>query len=111
MSETEKLEILKQMYISDGSDGSEPTGDDTLLSYLRLAGTDIINHVYPFKHDIREVPAKYAMVQIELAVYYLNKRGAEGEAIHNENGTYRTYESGSIPESIKKKLTPFVKFL
>ena len=111
MSELEKLEILKQMYISDGSDGSEATGDDTLLAYLRLAGTKVINRAYPFKHDVKEVPDKYAMNQIEIAVYLLNKRGAEGESAHNENGINRTYEDADVPYSIMSKITPFVKIL
>ena len=111
MSELEKLEILKQMYISDGSDGSEATGDDTLLAYLRLAATKVINKAYPFRHDVMEVPDKYAMIQIEIACYLLNKRGAEGESEHNENGTYRKYEAADIPDSLMSKITPFVKVL
>lgn len=111
MSELEKLQILKTMFVSDGSDGSEPISDDALLNYLRMAQMYVINKAYPFRNDINEVPDKYAMTQIEIAVYLLSKRGAEGETSHNENGINRAYESGDVPESIMRKIVPQVKFI
>ena len=111
MSEIEKLEILKQMFVTDGSDGSQPISDDTLFAYLRNAGSIVINKAYPFRSDIREVPDKYSMNQIEIAVYLLSKKGAEGEVIHNENGVYRTYEAADVPPSMLNKIPSRVKFI
>ena len=40
-------------------------------------------------------------------MYLINKRGAEGETTHNENGINRAYESASVPESLLGRVTPF----
>jgi hypothetical protein len=42
-------------------------------------------------------------LQIRLAVVMYNKRGAEGEKSHNENGINRTYES---VEELLKEVVP-----
>ena len=78
----------------------ERTGEseEVLTSFLDEAGQVIINRVYPFSEDIEEVPRKYQRRQIEIATYLLNKRGAEGETKHDENGTNRSYEAASIPD-------------
>lgn len=89
----------------------ERTGEseEVLTSFLDEAGQVIINRVYPFSEDIEEVPRKYQRRQIEIAIYLLNKRGAEGETKHDENGTNRTYETGSVPESMLRDVLPFCK--
>ena len=46
--------------------------------------------------------------QVEIAVYLYNKRGAEGQIVHNENGINRTYESADVPESLMRGITPYV---
>ena len=48
----------------------------------------------------QEVPPDYDHLQVEAAEYMLNKRGAEGETVHKENGIDRTYESADIPTSL-----------
>ena len=53
-----------------------------------------------------EVPPKYELVHIEIAAYMLNKRGAEGEVTHSENGVSRTYEDGDIPPTLLRRITP-----
>ena len=98
MLEIEKLEQLKIM--------SGETAEDTLLTYLQRAGESIINKAYPFRDDVTVVPDKYAGLQVEIACYLLNKRGAEGETAHNENGINRTYESASVPDSMLKSVVP-----
>ena len=37
----------------------------------------------------------------------LNKRGAEGQTSHSENGISRSYENADIPESMLKSIIPF----
>lgn len=86
--------------------------DNALLSaYLDLAGETICNRCYPFAPDKRDVPAKYHALQVEIAGYLLNKRGAEGETAHSENGISRSYESASVPDSMLKNVVPFVSVL
>lgn len=85
------------------------TDDGVLTSYLDCAAQAILNHVYPFRDDAETVPTKYQRRQIEIAAYLLNKRGADGETVHKENGTDRTYESANIPDSYFEGLMPYAK--
>ena len=101
MSEHDKLALLRTML------EGESESDDTLLTYLSLAGRRIIEKAYPFRDNIETVPAKYAMKQIEIAAYLLNKRGAEGETYHAENGITRTYEAASVSDSMLAGVIPF----
>jgi len=100
MDVAEKVRRLKAM--------TDEKDEKVLLTYLEIAGDRVLAKAYPFRSDKREVPDKYANVQIEAACYLLNKRGAEGETYHSENGINRTYEAASIPDSILKSVTPFV---
>ena len=104
MKQTEKLTLLKAMVGSADS-------DDVLLAYLDIAGHKILNRAYPFSTDETEVPARYCFLQCEIAAYLLNKRGAEGQTAHNENGISRSYESADVPESLLGAITPMVGVL
>jgi len=82
--------------------------DTTLISnYLNIAGQKIINKAYPFTSAVTEVPAKYQMVQCEIAAYLVNKRGAEGEMIHVENGIHRHYQNADVPDDLFRTIIPF----
>ena len=71
--------------------------------YLDLAQQKLINHIFPFRNDVVELNSKYDYDQIELAIVLYNKRGAEGEELHNENGVHRRYRSeAQILASIPK---------
>ena len=104
MKQTEKLTLLKAMV---GSSDSE----DVLLAYLDIAGGKIMNRAYPYGTEETEVPARYEFLQCEIAAYLLNKRGAEGQTAHSENGISRTYESADVPESLLGAVTPMVGVL
>ena len=101
MTDAEKLTMLKAMV--GGSDT-----DEVLSTYLALAGRKIIAKAYPYKDDVTEVPTKYDFLQVEIAAYMLNKRGAEGQISHTENGITRQYESADVPASMLKTITPHV---
>jgi hypothetical protein len=101
MTQAEKLTLLKAMV------GSSDT-DDVLLAYIDLAGSKILNRVYPYGSDVNEVPKRYEFLQCEIAAYLLNKRGAEGQTGHSENGISRSYESADVPESLLGAITPMV---
>ena len=102
MSDTEKLIFLRAM-VGDESDNTE-WGDDVLLTYLTIAGRKIINRAYPYDDTVTEVPRRYEILQCEIAAYLLNKRGAEGETSHSENGISRSYESADVPESLMREV-------
>lgn len=100
MTHDEKLTALKAMV--GGSDT-----DEVLSAYLNLAGGKIIAKAYPYKSEVTEVPAQYHYLQVEIAAYMLNKRGAEGQTSHTENGITRQYENTDVPASMLKAITPY----
>lgn len=71
MTDAEKLAALKAMV------GTSDT-DEVLSTYLKLSGNKIITKAFPYDDTMTEVPTKYEYLQIEIAAYMLNKRGAEG---------------------------------
>lgn len=101
MTDIEKLTALKA-FVGDSDT------DEVLFTYLKLAGSKIIAKAYPYRDDVTEVPTKYEYLQIEIAAYMLNKRGAEGQISHSENGISRSYENADIPASMLKAITPHV---
>ena len=108
MTEVEKLTMLRVMV---GQPNEGDWSDDVLISYLTIAGRKIINRAYPYDDTVSEVPRRYGYLQCEIANYLLNKRGAEGEISHGENGITRTYQSADVPESMLSEVTPRVEVL
>lgn len=100
MTESEKLAMLENL--------SGESDEGVLLTFLTLAGQKIIQRAYPYRTDIEEVPGRYATTQVEIACYLLNKRGAEGETYHSENGINRSYENADVPDSMLSRVVPFV---
>lgn len=98
MDKNEKLVMLKSM--TDESD------ENILSTYLYLAAGIVLKRRYPFRDDVTEVPEKYVDNQLKIAAYLINKRGAEGQISHNENGISRSYESADVPESMLKGILP-----
>lgn len=98
MDENKKLSLLQSM--------TDEKNVETLSAYLCLAADAILKRRYPFRDDVKDVPERYAYKQIEIAAYLLNKRGAEGQLSHSENGISRTYESAGVPESMLKDIMP-----
>lgn len=103
MTDEEKISALRKM--TDDPTG-EYVSDEVLLLYLTAAGSSIIAKAYPYQDDITEVPLKYVPVQLEIAAYLVNKRGAEGETAHSENGISRSYEGAEAPASMLRGITP-----
>ena len=109
MTEVEKLSLLRVMVGQPNTD--ENWTDNVLISYLKIAGEKIINRAYPYDETVTEVPRRYGVLQCEIAQYLLNKRGAEGQTGHSENGVNRTYESADVPESLMREVIPHVEVL
>ena len=83
------------------------TDDNTLLTFLDIAADKILAKCYPYRPDEKIGPTRYRSTQLEIAAYLLNKRGAEGETAHGENGINRSYESASVPASMLENVLPF----
>lgn len=109
MTEVEKLSLLRAMAGTPNDD--ENWSDDVLISYLNIAGRKIINRAYPYDDTITEVPRRYGILQCEIATYLLNKRGAEGQTAHSENGVNRSYGSADVPESLLGEVIPHLGVL
>jgi hypothetical protein len=109
MTEIEKLSLLRVMVGQPNTD--ENWSDNVLISYLKIAGEKIINRAYPYDETVTEVPRRYGVLQCDIAKYLLNKRGADGETAHSENGISRTYENADVPESLMSEVIPRVGVL
>ena len=104
MTDIDKLALCRVMVEQPAT--ADGWSDDVLNAYLTIAGKKIIERRYPYDDTVTEVPSRYGYLQCEIATYLLNKRGAEGEIAHSENGINRTYESASVPESMLRDVTP-----
>lgn len=105
MTRQEKIDLLARL-IEDEQE------DPVILgAYLDSAGDKILNRMYPYETDYSElsVPDRYAMMQVNIAVYMLNKRGAEGQIQHIENGIHRNYGSSDVPNEMLSAITPYAK--
>ena len=107
MTMEKKIDMLRRMM-----DGDE-TDEGILEVYLELAAQKILNRMYPYKEDYEglEVPDRYAAVQLKVANYLLNKRGAEGQIQHIENGIHRNYGDADVPETMLKDITSFAQVI
>lgn len=85
---------------------SGESDEDIVSAYLYLAGQKILAIAYPFDKTVTEVPPQYEHIQIDAAVYLLNKRGGEGETAHSENGISRSYENADLPASMLRGVVP-----
>jgi hypothetical protein len=97
----EKLTALRAMV--GGSDT-----DSILSTYLNIAGQKIITKAFPYENEVTDVPAQYDYLQLEIAAYMMNKRGAEGQTAHSENSINRSWENGDVPISMLRTITPKV---
>lgn len=99
MTDAEKLIMVKAM--------TDETNDSVISAFLAMAAEAICHYADP--HGTRkpeDVVAGYGGPQCRIAANWLNKRGADGQLAHDENGIMRTYESGDIPVSILREITP-----
>lgn len=99
MTDEEKRNMISVM--------SDETDQTVLSAYLNLAKQIIFEKAFPFGNFPEEMPAQYDGLHVEIAVYLLNKRGAEGESVHLENGVSRHWEDGSVPPSLLRRIIPY----
>ncbi len=99
MTSDEKIAMLKTM--------QEEQDEDVLSTYLYLAGQKIILRAFGNGVEVTEVPSVYDSVQLEIAVYMLNKRGIDYQTHSSENGIVRDFENGDVPESLLACITPY----
>ena len=99
MTDESKIVLVKSM--------TDEEDEEIISAFLAMAGDSVCKYCDPYKRSEREtLLEEYGGVQARIAAYFLNKRGAEGENSHSENGISRGYESGDIPDSLLRELTP-----
>ena len=85
---------------------TEKVNDVELEDILESAKAVILSRRFPFGEWPDEIEDKYKDLQIRIAVEMFNKRGAEGETAHSENGVSRSYASANVSEDLLKEITP-----
>ncbi|MBS6475119.1 MAG: DNA-packaging protein [Clostridiales bacterium] len=104
MLESEKIKLCRNL-INDVS-----VTDAQISTYLSVSQSRIIRRLYPFEPELPELPSIYDMMQCELAVRMIARRGGEGEIGHSENGVSRSYASVD-DEDILSRITPYIKVM
>ena len=104
----EQIDMMNELRDLVGGDET----DATLRAYLNDAKHVILNRLYPYMNEDEyanaTMPAKFERKQIQIAVYLMNKRGAEGEIQHIENGIHRNYGDSDVPASMLRDILPMV---
>lgn len=99
MTNEEKITMVKAM--------SDETDDTVISAFLTKAADELYKFADPYKTTGKEtIVDEYADVQVDIAAYRLNKRGWDYESSHSENGVSRVYETGDLPASILRRITP-----
>lgn len=110
MSTEKKVAMLRAMM-----DEEEEEDSGVLEAFLELAKQKILNRMYQFgtdgEYDGLDVPDKYVMTQLNIAIYYLDKRGAEGEIQHIENGIHRNYGAADVPDGMLAEIVPYCQVI
>lgn len=82
-----------------------PSESDVILQFYLDNASDIICDM----RNTNIVEDKYLNTQTKMAIEMFNKRGAEGQTSHSENGISRSYEKADISPSLLASITPVVK--
>ena len=85
---------------------TEKVEDKELEDILESAKAVILSRRFPFGEPPAEIEDRYKDLQIRIATEMFNKRGAEGETAHSENGISRSYSSASVSEELLREITP-----
>lgn len=105
MTTEEKITTVQTLVGAD-----EEATDAFVAVLLEKAKAAILTRRYvgDVPETVTDVPAKYEMLQCDLAARYFFRRGGEGEISHNENGISRSYKSVN-DEDLLCEVTTVVK--
>ena len=79
-----------------------------LSAYLTLAKEKVMGRLYPYGvPESASVPSSFEVKILEIAAFMINKRGAEGEIQHSENGILRSYQIGDVPDELLRDIIPY----
>jgi hypothetical protein len=105
------MSMTREEMIARVCEMAEESDSQAVGYYLDNAGEIILNQLYPFDENWDTeseltVPTRYLNLQMRMAVVLLNKRGADGESMHIENGINRHYGAADIPEDMRREIVP-----
>lgn len=100
----EALDILKLRI-------PEEKSEEVLFDCLELAQGIILENRFPFGTDRTEIEPQYKSLQIRIAIDLYNKRGAEGETSHSENGVSRNYDGAWVSKQLLDEIIPKAEVL
>jgi hypothetical protein len=105
------MKKTRQEMIARVSEMAEEADLETVGYYLDNAAEILLNNLYPFDEaweteEPLTVPNRYLNLQMRMAVVLLNKRGADGETMHIENGINRHYGAADIPSDMLCEIVP-----
>jgi len=86
--------------------------DETLSLLLHMAEQKVLHKRYPFGYSAEQSQTAlntYPDIVMDISIYLLNKRGAEGQTSHSETGISRGYEKAGIPDSFVVDIIPVAK--
>lgn len=105
MTISEKIAMVKTIMGPDSPD------DETIMSYLTLAKTEILNWRFSYNADEMpdDVPAAYEMTQIYAVVNGFTQRGLEGQSVSIENGIHRHFDYTDMTRYIRQNVIAYAK--
>ena len=109
MTDAQKLTTLKVLL----EDGGEVPSDEKLITYLEVAGLEILSWKYHLvggiPGDVTEVPATDEGAQIYAVISGYTHAGAEGEQTHIENSVHRHFMYEDMIGYIRNHVLPYVR--
>lgn len=105
MTNEEKLAMVKTIMGPDAPD------DNTIMSYLTLAKTEILQWRFSYNPDNlpEDVEPAYEITQVQAVVNGFTQRGMEGEVTSIENGIHRHFQYSDMVRYIRANVIPYAK--
>lgn len=98
--------MLETFRIMVGVDENDPISMAQLEVILENAKSVVLQRLYPYHPNETHIPERYQYKVVEVAVFMYNKRGAEGQTYHKEQGISRGYDGAGVPESMLIDIIP-----
>jgi hypothetical protein len=110
MTDAEKLNTVKVL-LGDGG-GTVPS-DNTLRTYIEIAGKEILNWKYHLIGGVPDsavsVPVLEEVKQVYAVIAGYTHAGVEGQSSHSENGIARVFKYGDMLQYIHDNVLPYVR--
>ena len=105
MTNEQKLAMVRTIMGPDAPD------DETIMSYLDLAKTEILQWRFSLNPEAipDDVPAAYEMTQVYAVVNGFTQRGLEGQSVSIENGVHRHFDFTDMVRYIRGNVIAFAK--